>query len=85
MEIMAIPAIAIICGMIGQLYKSVADERSWKYIPELVGILGMIIGVLSFIFVPGWIPAENIVVAAAIGAVSGGASTWAHQLKTQKE
>lgn len=83
MEIVAIPAITVICMLLAQTYKAVTSESKYKYIPPLCGALGLVLGLVSFYLTPGFIPAENPFLAAAIGIVSGLAATGAHQTKKQ--
>lgn len=82
--ITAIPAIAIICFFVSQAYKAfVKDESMNKHIPVICGAVGLILGVVCFVLIPGWIPAENVVVAAATGLVSGWSATGVHQVYKQ--
>lgn len=79
----AIPAITVLCLLGAQLYKvfTTADN---KHIPLLCGALGAVLGLLCFALFPGYLPAENPVVAAAIGAVSGWAATGVNQIWKQE-
>lgn len=77
-EILSVPALAIICGVAAQWFKGFSWFPSAQ-IPTLCTALGMALGVVCFFTLPGYIPAENWLVAAAIGAVSGGYATTANQ------
>lgn len=78
-DFIAIPAITVICYLLAQAYKSFAPEDRYKHIPVLCGAAGGVTGVICYLFIPGFIPAENVLVAAAIGLVSGWAATGANQ------
>ena len=72
-EFAAAPAIGVIVYLIAEIFKAVANSREgWlKFIPVLCGVLGGVLGVLGWLLIPGYIPAENIFTAAAIGIISG--------------
>lgn len=81
--ITAIPAITVLCLLGAQAVKSWSSLDN-KHLPALCGALGLILGVASFLLYPSFIPAENAIVAAAIGAVSGWAATGVNQLYKQE-
>lgn len=78
----AIPAITVLCLLGAQAYKVFLPTDN-RHIPLLCGALGAVLGVVSFLCIPGYLPAENPLVAAALGAVSGWAATGVHQCKKQ--
>ena len=80
----AIPAITVLCILAAQAVKLWTPLDN-KHLPALCGLLGCVLGVLCFILIPGFIPAENALVAAAFGAVSGWAATGINQIKKQYE
>ena len=84
-EFAAAPAIGVIVYLIAEIFKAVANSREgWiKFIPVLCGVLGGVLGVLGWLLIPGYIPAENIFTAAAIGIISGLAATGANQIGKQ--
>ena len=84
-EFAAVPAIGVIVYLIAEIFKVAANSReSWlKLIPVLCGVLGGVLGVLGWLLIPGYIPAENIFTAAAIGIISGLAATGANQIGKQ--
>lgn len=82
--ITAIPAITVIVLLIAQIYKTATKEPLHKHIPALCGVVGAILGIVCYRWAPGYLPAENLLVAAAIGAVSGWAATGVHQTKKQE-
>ncbi|MFV0400974.1 MAG: phage holin family protein [Oscillospiraceae bacterium] len=77
--ITAIPAITVLCLLGAQAVKSWTQLDN-KHIPALCGVLGGILGIICALCFPGFIPAENPLVAAAIGAVSGWAATGLNQV-----
>lgn len=87
-EIMTVPAlIAVVYEMIN-LYKQFvakSDAKKIAYIPVIAGILGTIFAVGGFYIFPGFIPADNVFMAALIGAASGLASTGTNQIFKQME
>lgn len=83
-DFIAVPAITIIIMLLAQLYKSFVPEPQWKHIPVLCGLWGMILGIVAYVFIPGFVPAENVMVAAAIGIVSGFAATGVNQVYKQE-
>ncbi len=80
--IVSVAAITIICYLIGEFLKAwnKFDDRK---IPVIMGICGAIIGVISFCFAPSIMPTDNIIVAIAIGIVSGFAATGIDQIMKQ--
>ena len=84
-EFAAVPAIGVIVYLIAEIFKVAANGReSWlKFIPVLCGVLGGALGIAGWLFVPGYIPAENIFTAAAIGIISGLAATGINQVYKQ--
>jgi len=82
-SVTAAPAITVLCLMFAQGYKSFAPERMHRHIPTICGLLGLVLGIACHLFAPGYLSAENIVSAAAVGAASGWAATGVHQVKKQ--
>lgn len=79
--IIAIPAITIICYLVGLGVK--ASPLKSKFIPVVVGTLGGIIGVIAYLTGMPSFPAQDIITAIAIGIVSGLASTGVNQIYKQ--
>lgn len=82
-EIITVPAIVAICFLIGEIAKKVSKESINKFVPEICGVSGAILGVLAFYTIPAFIPAENWLTALAVGIVSGFAATGIHQIYKQ--
>lgn len=79
----AFPAIVVLCYLIGATLKAIGNETLDKFIPMICGFVGGILGVVVFKTIPGYIPAENWLMALAIGIVSGFASTGINQVYKQ--
>lgn len=78
-DFIAIPAITVLCYALSEIFKIFVPEDVYKHIPVLCGAVGILFGVIGYLLIPGYIPAENVLVAAAIGAVSGWAATGINQ------
>lgn len=80
--IVSVAAITVICYLIGEFLKAwnKFDDRK---IPVIMGISGAVIGIIAFIFAPSIVPADNFIVAIAIGIVSGFAATGIDQIMKQ--
>lgn len=85
MEYVGLPVIAVICYLIGELWKWLCfkKDRLFKYIPVLVGLCGGILGLLIYLFFPGCSLARHPLEAIAEGIISGLASTGGNQLWKQ--
>lgn len=80
MECASVVSITVICYMIGEIVK--VSPLNDKWIPICMGVIGGILGVLGFYFIPGF-PASDILNGIAVGIVSGLASTGANQIFKQ--
>lgn len=78
-EFVAFPAIVVICYLVGIGMKTVGNDATDKFIPLVCGIVGAILGVVMFLTIPNFIPAENWAVAVAVGIVSGLSATGVNQ------
>ena len=63
----AVPAITIICFLVGLAVKNSPIGDKW--IPVIVGVLGGILGVVAMLTMPEF-PAHNAILAIAYGIVS---------------
>lgn len=77
--IVSIPAIVAIAYFVGESVKAYKNIENTKILP-IVGFVGIILGMVGFFVMPDF-PAQDVITAAAIGAVSGMTSTWIDQLK----
>lgn len=80
--IAGIPAIVIICYLLGMALKawSVWDDTK---IPVMMGVFGLCLGLVAFIWCGNLIPADDPITAAAIGVVSGLTATGVNQIWKQ--
>lgn len=79
--IIAVPAIAIICYLVGLGIK--ASPLDDKFIPIIVGVVGGIIGTVAYLTGMPNFPANDVITAIAVGIVSGLASTGVNQIYKQ--
>lgn len=79
--IVAVPAIAIICYLVGIGVK--ASPLDDKFIPIIVGVVGGIIGVVAFLTGMPNYPANDVITSLAVGIVSGLSSTGINQIFKQ--
>lgn len=82
-EVVAFPAITIVCYLAGMICKNAGNEKLDKFIPSICGVLGAILGVVMFLTIPDFIPASNWAVAVEIGIVSGLTATGVNQVIKQ--
>ena len=82
-DFVAFPAIVVICYLVGFTYKKIGNKKLDKFIPSICGTLGAILGVVIFLTIPNFIPADNWAIAVAIGIVSGFAATGINQIYKQ--
>lgn len=76
--IVGIPAIAIICYMIGAACKA-WDKFDDRKIPVLMMICGCALGIAAYYTAPTLMLADDVYKAAAVGIVSGAFATAVHQ------
>ena len=80
--IASVAAITVICYLIGQVVKASGVDNKW--IPILCGLLGGLLGLVSFYLLPiPDYPAGDPITAAAVGIVSGLAATGINQAVKQ--
>ena len=79
----AFPAIVVLCYLVGATFKAINNDTLNKFIPIICGFVGGALGVIVYKTIPGYIPAENWLMALAIGIVSGFASTGINQVYQQ--
>ena len=82
-EFVAFPAIVVMCYLVGMICKSFKNEKLDSFIPDIVGVVGAILGIVIFLTIPNFIPADNWAVAVAIGIVSGLSATGINQIYKQ--
>ena len=82
-EFVPFAAIVVICYLVGAIIKAINLDELNRFIPIICAIVGGALGIIVFKTIPGYIPAENWLVALCIGIVSGFASTGVNQLYQQ--
>lgn len=82
-EFIALPAIVVMCYLIGVACKAIGNGKIDKFIPIICGFSGAILGVVMFITIPDYIAADNWAVAIATGIVSGFSATGVNQIYKQ--
>lgn len=82
-EIITVPAIIAVCFLIGEIAKKISKETINRFVPEICGVSGAILGVVAFFTIPAFIPADNWLTALAVGIVSGFSATGIHQIYKQ--
>ena len=80
--IASVAAITVVCYLIGMAVK--ASGLNDKWIPVIVGVSGLVLGVAGMFIIPDY-PAKDYITAAAVGIVSGLAATGVNQIFKQKE
>lgn len=87
----SIPAIMVICYLVQECYKWFISEEDGKiynlkasaFLPILCGIVGMILGIITYYQNPEVIHSDNVLAAAANGIASGMASVAVRQMKSK--
>lgn len=80
----SVPAIMVVIYLLGYVLQSIVPSESInKHIPAICGVCGMILAIVAFYFIPGTIDTDNVLTAAAIGIVSGLATTGINQIFKQ--
>ena len=79
----AFPAIVAVVYLVGATLNAINNAILDKFIPVICGFVGGVLGVVVFMTIPNYIPAENWLMALAIGIVSGFAATGINQVYKQ--
>lgn len=79
----AFPAIVAVVYLVGATLNAINNTTLDKFIPVICGFVGGVLGVVVFMTIPNYIPAENWLMALAIGIVSGFAATGINQVYKQ--
>lgn len=77
MGIAGVAAITVICYLIGMAVKATKLDNKW--IPVIVGLCGLILGIAAKYVMPDY-PAQDVITSAAVGIVSGLAATGVNQI-----
>ena len=78
--IAGVAAITVVCYLAGMAVKASGLDNKW--IPIIVGVVGMILGIVSMFIMPEF-PATDYISAAAVGIASGFAATGVDQAVKQ--
>lgn len=84
-EIVAFPVIVIICYFVGIVCKSFKNEKLDSFIPDIVGVVGICLGLAIYFTIPNFIPADNWATAVAVGIVSGLSAVGLNQVFKQAQ
>lgn len=79
-EIVPVAAIAVLAYVVGIGARALPIENKW--IPVICGCVGIVLGIIG-LYVVADFPADDILNAAAIGAISGLSATGADQIYRQ--
>ena len=77
---MTIAIITAFCYSVAELYK--LTTWNTKFIPVMCAIIGTLLGILGFYFVPGF-PGTDPLESVMIGLASGLAATGTHEVVTK--
>ena len=80
LDIVTVPVIVGFCYLVGVIVKLFKNEKLNDFIPGIVIVVGVALGLISFYTIPNLIPADNWLSASVIGGFSGLASTGANQV-----
>ena len=78
--ILGTAAITVICYLVSALVKATPLNNKW--LPVISGAVGVALGIAGLFVMPDF-PANDVITAAAVGAVSGFAATGVNQVKKQ--
>ena len=78
--IASVAGITVICYLMGLIVNNLPLNNKW--IPSLAGLLGGILGLVGWRFMPDF-PAGDVLTALAVGIVSGLAATGVHEAGCQ--
>ena len=85
-EIAAVPVIVVIVYVFMAIYRKIVEGKAevWtNLIPLWAGLLGAVLGIVGYWAAPDLIPADNFIVALAVGLVSGLGATGINQVGKQ--
>lgn len=88
LEIISVPVIAGIVYFVMAVYKTLVKGAPaiWtSLIPVWAAVLGIVLGLVAYFFVPEVMPAENVLVAVLVGLASGLGAVGIHQVGKQIE
>lgn len=84
LDFVTVGAITVMVYLVATLIKSMStSEKLDRMIPGICGAIGLVLGLLIFFTIPGFMPATNWAEAAATGIASGFAATGINQMYKQ--
>lgn len=69
--------------LLGAALKAIGNEKLDRFIPTICGLAGGILGVIVFKTIPGYLPADNWLLALYVGIGSGLAAVGVNQIYKQ--
>jgi len=79
----AIPCITVIAYLSAELFKAISKNKRTELIPAVCGIVGGVLGLICFLFIPDCIPGGNALSSVATGIISGFSATGVNQMYKQ--
>ena len=84
LDFVTVGAITVMTYLAATLIKSMStSEKLDRMIPGICGAIGLVLGLVIFFTIPGFMPVTNWAEAAATGIASGFAATGINQLYKQ--
>lgn len=84
LDFVTVGAITVMVYLVATLIKSMStSEKLDRMIPGICGAIGLVLGLVIFFTIPGFMPVTNWAEAAATGIASGFAATGINQLHKQ--
>lgn len=83
MNYQEVPIIVISCYLIGEIYKLIFKEKTYKFIPVILTILGGLINLIIFFSSNQIIDTSSVIKTIEIGFVSGASATGTNQIIKQ--
>jgi len=79
----AFPALVGVIYLVGAVLKAINNETLDKFIPSICGFVGGVLAIIVYKTIPGYLPADNWLMALYIGIGSGLASVGVNQIYKQ--
>ena len=79
----AFPALVGVIYLVGAVLKAINNETLDRFIPVICGFCGGVLAIIVYKTIPGYLPADNWLIALYIGIGSGLASVGVNQIYKQ--
>lgn len=79
----AIPCLVIILYIIGFALKISCLKNHTQFVPIACAVIGAVLAVIAYMYIPGTVPGDNVLVALCCGIVSGLTATGSNQVYWQ--